>query len=345
MSKRGAAFISVIAALAATPALARARDSDHDGLPNAWEKGKAPGGLNLKKLGASPKHRDVFVQFDYAKGATSPGDISCGGLTALAKAYAGGPLQNPDGKKGIRLHIDANKKCAGHDYDLGGSRIFKVAGPCANFGDLGHGVSAKRAHVFHVGGVVTDSQLCGAEGVASDTDFIVKTRGGGNDFAYVVMHELGHVFGLFHGIHDDADVPIDKFSVMSGSLAYGDGGGLPSSVLDYQRYPIPSIDESSLDESAGFSTGDPAADKWLHQFWSKQYCLQSAQQQLFLESRATGPIDFDCDGAPFWVPPYSQYIDSLTVAYDINGDGQIGILPAVPAEWPELRLGNGRIGG
>jgi hypothetical protein len=218
MSKRGAAIISIVLAMAAMPASAVAKDSDHDGLPNSWEKGKTPNGLNLRKLGASPKHRDVFVQLDYAKGATSPNDISCAGLNSLVKAYAAGPLTNPDGRKGIRLHIDAGKKCPGHDYDLGGSRTFKVAGPCASFGDVGNGLPGKRLPVFHLGAVVSDAQLCGAEGEADSTDFIVKARGGGNDFAYVVMHELGHVFGLVHGITNDADVPIDKFSVMAGSL-------------------------------------------------------------------------------------------------------------------------------
>ncbi len=52
----------------------------------------------------------------------------------------------------------------------------------------------------------------------------------------------------------------------------------------------------------------------------------------------------DCDGAPFWVPPYSD-LDSSPVAYDINGNGVTGdTLPPVPAEWPRLKLGNGRIG-
>ncbi len=105
---RGAALISVITALLVAPPLAGARDSDRDGIPNAWEKGKTPQGLNLKKLGASPKHRDVFVQLDYAKGGAKPSDISCGALNNLVKAYAGGPLMNPDGKRGIRLHVDAS---------------------------------------------------------------------------------------------------------------------------------------------------------------------------------------------------------------------------------------------
>jgi hypothetical protein len=334
----------VIATAVCGPAMSAAKDPDHDGLPSKWERGKAPGGLNLRKLGAKPSHRDVFLELDYAKHATGPGDLQCGGLNDLVKAFASAPLTNPDAKKGIRLHIDAGKTCAGHDYDLGGSSKFKPAGPCVNPSDIGNVLAADRLRVFHAGGVVSDSQLCGAEGFATDTDFIVKTRGGGDDFAYVVMHELGHIFGLHHGLTNDVDVPIDKFSVMSGGTLL-DKPGPPQFALDYQRYPLPAVDESSLDEHAGYSTGNPTVDAYLSQFWGKQYCLIGGNQQLEFQGNAAGPIDFDCDGASFWVPPYSQYIDANPVSYDINGDGQIGMLPAVPAEWPKVRLGNGRIGG
>lgn len=44
------------------------------------------------------------------------------------------------------------------------------------------------------------------------------------------------------------------------------------------------------------------------------------------------------------MPPYDQYISDTPVSYDVNGDGVIGTVPAVPAEWPRARFGLGRIG-
>jgi hypothetical protein len=336
MSKRGAALISVIAALA-LPALAAAKDSDHDGLPNSWEKGKTPQGLNLKKLGADPKHRDVYVELAYSKGSVTPADVQCSALNDLTAAYKSGPLQNPDGKRGITLHIDAGKHCGKHhNYDLGGGvNTFKVNNSgCVSPLDYANVLTGKRIPVFHVGGVVGNSQLCGAEGTAeAGGDFNVKINGGTDFFSYVVMHELGHVFGLDHG-------PFDGFSVMSGG-SYRFNHPADPPVLDYTRYPIQALDETNLDENSGFSTGSSAGDQYISQFYAPQYCGAS----LYHDAQATGPVDWNCSGAPFWVPPYSQYIDNGAQQYDVNNDGVVGTVPAVKPEWPRLKLGLGRIGG
>ncbi len=326
----------IVALALLLPALAAAKDSDRDGLPNRWEKGKTPLGLNLKKLGADPNHRDVFVEFAFAKGAVKPSDIQCSALNHLVAAFKSAPLANPDGKDGIDIHFDAGIDCgAHHDYTLGGVSTFRVNNSgCANPSDFANVLAANRIPVFHAGAIVGNSQLCGAEGTASaGGDFDVKINGGNDFFAYVVMHELGHVFGLDHG-------PFDGFSVMSGGSYYYNRPSDPPK-LDYTRYPIEALDEAHLDESSGFQTGSPAGDAYLSQFYAPQYCGAS----LFHEAQATGPVDWNCSGAPFWVPPYAQYIDSGQVSYDVNGDGTIGTIPAVAPEWPRLRLGLGRIGG
>jgi hypothetical protein len=333
--KQGLLLAAVVAGLAA-PAAAIAKDSDHDGLPNSWEKGKTPQGLDLKALGADPKHRDVFVEFAFSKNKVSPADIQCSTLNHLVAAFKSAPLQNPDGTKGIDIHFDAGKGCGKHhDYDLGGVSTFKVNNSgCANPSDFANVLAAKRIPVFHAGAVVADDQLCGAEGTASaGGDFDVKINGGRDFFAYVVMHELGHVFGLDHG-------PFDGFSVMSGgSYYYGHPERAPK--LDYTRYPIQALDETNLDEHTGFTTGTTKGDAYISQFYAPQYCGTS----LYHEAPATGPVDWDCDGAPFYVPPYSNYIDANPVTYDVDGDGDTNGVPAVQPEWPKLKLGLGRIGG
>ena len=181
--------------------------------------------------------------------------------------------------------------------------------------------------------MVADSELCTAEGIAGDTDFIVKERGGGNGFAYVVMHELGHVFGLDHG-------PFDGFSVMSGgAFTYPTAG--PDSLLDYTRYPI----EARRARARRGPRATPRVAAQATPTWTGSTGRSSARASSTSPGRATGPIDFDCSGAPFWMPPYSNYISQTPVEYDVNGDGVIGTVPAVKPEWPKLKFGLGRIGG
>ena len=114
-------------AVAATPALGA--DPDDDGLPTKWEQGKTKSVENLKKLGAKPKHKDVFIEIDYSDG-TSPSDIDCGELKDFTDAMAGGAVGNPDGTDGVRLHIDAGRNCPGNtDYDFGGSQHVNLTSP------------------------------------------------------------------------------------------------------------------------------------------------------------------------------------------------------------------------
>jgi hypothetical protein len=335
--------------LALSPAAAGAADPDRDGLPTKWErgKGKAAKKLKLKRYGAKPNHKDVFVEFAFGPGINA-GDIQCSGLNDIYDAFKNAPVNNPDGRRGITIHMDADKTCPSRKYDLGGVSRFKIeyAPPCVLPPDVGGVLAPNRRKTFHAGGIVQEPDLCGAEGFAETTDFIVKDNGGGNFFGYVVMHELGHIFGTDHG-------PFNAFSVMSGGAhEYGENIDFK---LDFTRFPIAPLDETQLDENVGWSSTSEAGNDWLAQFYGPQFCLGDWDQNpgtpdaqsMFQVGRAHGEIDFDCDGAQFWVPPYGQYIDEDPVSHDVNGDGVIGTVPGVPAEWPIVAAGlkNGRIGG
>jgi hypothetical protein len=96
--------------------------------------------LDLGALGASPKHKDVFLQIDYMN---LPSSLNAGDPTAtlkptqaaidrLVRAFQNSPITNPDGTTGIHLHAylgnevpfhtvltldrSASSACAGNDF-------------------------------------------------------------------------------------------------------------------------------------------------------------------------------------------------------------------------------------
>ncbi len=177
------------------------------------------------------------------------------------------------------------------------------------------------------------SNLCGPEGLAGSTDFIQNGTPGA-DFGYVFMHELGHVFGLDHG-------NLNSFSVMSGGV-YGPPGN--SRVLDYNRYPVEALNEAALSEVDGLQS-TPEGEAHLAKFYARYYC-PAPNAGLYTQGTANANVDWSCDGAPFYMPPQSNYIQGGTVQGDLTGDGDSDdVIPAAPAEWPLLNLANGRIGG
>lgn len=97
-------------------------DSDGDGLLDAWETtgidvdGDGQDELNLAALGATPDHKDLFVEIDYmtASGALAhthdprrtPSNtvLATSAIDRVETAFANSPVTNPDGQTGIRLH-------------------------------------------------------------------------------------------------------------------------------------------------------------------------------------------------------------------------------------------------
>lgn len=80
----------------------RVVDRDDDGLPDAWERaGETPDGATLS--GASPDHKDLYVQVEYA---TNVERLSESQRRELREVWARMPVSNPDGSPGITLHLD-----------------------------------------------------------------------------------------------------------------------------------------------------------------------------------------------------------------------------------------------
>ncbi|HEU0248631.1 MAG TPA: hypothetical protein VFR38_16260 [Gaiellaceae bacterium] len=104
---------------------ADARDSDGDGLSDAWEvlgRRDAEPHQPLPAWGANPRHKDLFVEFDFRRAMPSddPIQLSVAEAREFAAIYAdqlvehtpydiardAQTLRNPDGRNGIRAHLD-----------------------------------------------------------------------------------------------------------------------------------------------------------------------------------------------------------------------------------------------
>lgn len=89
-----------------------AADSDGDGLFDAWETAgitDCSGALvfDLPALGATPDHKDIFVEYDWLPGRLPRQSA----IRAVKEAFAAAPVgtggtDNPDGQPGIRVWID-----------------------------------------------------------------------------------------------------------------------------------------------------------------------------------------------------------------------------------------------
>jgi len=86
-------------------------DDDGDGLCDDWEStgidfnGDAIVDLNLPALGASPDHKDLFVEIDYMVAGDHSHKPDDPALDMVKTAFAHAPIANPDHVDGIALHL------------------------------------------------------------------------------------------------------------------------------------------------------------------------------------------------------------------------------------------------
>lgn len=291
--------------------------------------------VSVAPLGADPNHKDIFVQIDYASEALRQ-STSCSELDAIVNAFAIAPVSNPDGQSGVNLHIDAGINCPGRNYNLGGSQIFN-AGLCPSVGQtlLAAELPESRIGTFHIAGF---SPTCGGGGgeggaaVLHGTKMAVFTDG--FSFAHVLMHELGHNLGLDHPFPGQPN----RLSSMNTRLFTSEDGNGATEALDYQRFSLPALDEHNLSEAAGISA-PPGA----HDFYVLHFCEEGEPGKGTFRSAwpADGPIDWNCNSPSIQLPGEQPTIDPGTVSADINGDGQLTVLPATGPEWPILDYSSG----
>ncbi|MEX2238748.1 MAG: reprolysin-like metallopeptidase [Dehalococcoidia bacterium] len=320
------AFVFVTLLGGETAKVYAATDSDGDALPDSWENGVTPDGLDLKALGAREGRKDVFVEMDFSSPALR-NNIACDRLDALVDAFRKAPVSNPNGSTGITLHLDAGKTCPSRSYNLGGSNGFTASQPCSPtgepFGPNGAKMAMKRWPVFHHAAVV--HRLCSAYGINYGSRFAI---GADAAFTLVFMHEIGHGFGMDH------DPAPNRISNMSGPIYYqASASSGPQEVVDYQRWALPAVNEAHMDEFVGLG-GPPQVNKYWA-FWS---C--PAELGGFIKGgwhARNGPLNWNCSEDALFMDTFQHGIQAL----DISGDGQITRLKATPNEWRRLNFAAG----
>ncbi len=214
-------------------------------------------------------------------------------LQTVIDAFKNAPVTNPDGTPGIRIHIDAGSDtimnpvtnatwgamsqsdALTHQNNLGTCPVdsdlgYRVYNWTAFDGIKGVGVSGnfsiQRGDVFHYN--IWGHSLCPEYGSVSGisrgipaSDFLVTLGGWSGDVGTVgqqagtLMHELGHGLSFKHGGNDHGNYKPNYVSIMN--YAFQTRGVRISSMdgnFDYSRFQLPSLNETSLDETVGLTS-------------------------------------------------------------------------------------------
>jgi hypothetical protein len=347
-----------------------ALDTDGDGLLDLWETdgldvdGDGTPELDLAAMGATPDHKDLFVEVDWMVAERSCFLFVCWGsnlnfapqqdaLDDVVASFAAAPVSNPDGRPGVRLHVDngpdsvmnavtgdtwgsrSRGNAVGHVQRLGS---FTSSG-AYDWSDYDAIKSANfdtaRADVFHYAIYGDTYSSSGSSGIARGIpqDSFLVTDGGWNGTAGfsirqeagTFMHEFGHTLGLHHGgggSDDGRDVNFKPNYLSIMNYAWQ----LQGRDVDYSRSQLASLDETLLDEEAGLATGGQDV---------RRVCPTGAARV----TAAGADLDWDCDGD----------IDEVPVMVNINGDRDgnndniFSILRGYD-DWPNVDYDGGAVG-
>lgn len=291
-------------------------DLDKDGIINGYEMNPV-GRMNLKKDGADFRRKDVFVEMGYMKESYLPTAES---LEVIKKAFADAPVKNPDGSKGINIHLKMGQMVP-YDDDLKPYR--------SEFSALKKRYFKNRGDVYHYMIWVNRYNSGGSSGVSMGIpgkDFIVSLGSWGRrntERAKIgtFMHELGHNLGLKHGGADHMNYKPNYISIMNYAFQVSGLWRDGKRVYDYQRLPATRLDENALDESVGL--GSAAVELR----YGTQYNCNGRRRTI--ETLQNGGIDWNCDGK----------IGGIVKA-DINNDGKMSRLVSED-NWQAIDLRGG----
>ena len=289
-----------------------ARDTDGDGLVDAWERdgydhdGDGTVDVDLPAMGASPRRKDIFLEIDYMVDTDHTHRPKAAAIPLVVNAFAQAPVANPDGSTGITLHVDTGNLGGGnaltHRDELGMWERFDTV-KSNNF-------APARQPIFHY--VIFAHNMEGFGSVSGlsrgipGRDLVVSLGGWTNQTGTVqeqagtLLHELGHNLGLRHGGVDHSNYKPNYLSVMNysfqtrGLIIDGAEGN-----FDYSRFVNRTLAESALSESAGIRLfGNPSN---YGTRWKDAACAHRV-------SSVIRPLDWNGNGT----------IDAGTVSVNVN---------------------------
>src|SRR5262245_28982179 len=253
-----------------------AADTDGDGLPDAWEKHgytdpETNKFVDLPGMGAKYDHKDVFVEVDYMVAGDHTHKPLKKAIDGVVKAFKNAPVLNPDGKTGIKLHVDYGQ---GGLLKGGNSLPEQALLPGVISGDWSAfdviknaNFAPERRPIFHYAIFAHNIHPNGTSGISRGipaSDFIVSLGAWTNQVgtlqeqAGTFMHELGHNINLRHGGSDHVNYKANFLSVMNYFFqTRGLRKNKKDGLLDYSRFLLPALNETSLDETKGLNGGKP----------------------------------------------------------------------------------------
>lgn len=209
-------------------------DSDNDGLLDRWEISGFPREsdptqlIDLGAMGCDPQRKDILIEVDWMPSALPDSFITIGNMWGrIEEVYLNAPVLNPDGTRGIKVHIDrgqdrdpsggtptgpfthGNTPILDFDYVGFGRRPPGLTGTYMNYCILkSRWFDPDREDIFHYC-IIGNGGGNGGSGRAESpgNEFIITTvrlpnpliAGSVEAMIGTFVHELGHNLGLHHG--------------------------------------------------------------------------------------------------------------------------------------------------
>lgn len=204
-------------------------DTDGDGLPDGAEVKKTDMLPN-----ADPLQKDLFLELDYMREYSLPEDE----LETITERFASAPVSNPDGSRGITLHVVRDDQVP-YTPVLSEERKQQYREKFWDWKSKGY------LQVILIDKTNTATyETEPTQGAGGGVPILVTGKASPQRISFVFMHELGHTLGLmpedYRGI-DTRKIPYSDYpSVMNynspqNNLEYSDGTNSEADFNDWQH--------------------------------------------------------------------------------------------------------------
>jgi hypothetical protein len=314
--------------------------------------------VDLRRMGADPERKDLFWEVDQMPGH----ELSPRAVADLAAAFERAPVPNPDGSRGISLHVDAGpgtlmdpatgrtwgelsesdsvpfRRVLGSltprgeyvwdEYQAIKNRLFDNCPDGGGVCESARSLAFRYAVTIHRHPAPAGGESRGTPAVDSVIALQcpdARTLCNQNDFVQTatVMHEMGHNLGLGHGgIADTTNFKPNHFSVMN----YNYAAGIPLQGGDV-RVSYSDLDPSSVPDLDERRLNERRGVQVGAAATGRPFTIwRCARGDRILRALTNGPADFNCNGRA-----------RGNVATDVNDDGARGTL-STSNEWQGLLL-------